>query len=97
MTEQNTYIALLRRELQEYRNSLVLAPLAVAATFILLLLVSVLLTNQITIVGSSMVEILENSSSSHGVNIRISMDEDQSAPIQIVQNENADTDAGSQE
>jgi len=92
MAEQGKYIPLLRRELQEYKNSLVIAPLAVAATFILLLLASVLLTNQITIVGSSMVEILENSSSSHGVNITISIDEEQSGPIRIVQSEKDDTD-----
>jgi hypothetical protein len=97
MTEHNKYFALLRRELQEYKNSLVLAPLAVGATFILLLLASVLLTNQITIVGSTMVEILENSSSSHGLNITLSIDEDESAPIRIVQNEDDATETDNQE
>jgi hypothetical protein len=85
-TRGNT-LALLRRELQEYKNSLVLTPMIVAGVFVLLLLVSMLLTNSLTIVGSSMVEILENQSASHGVNITISLDEEQPAPDYIVEEE----------
>lgn len=81
MTEQGKYLPLLRRELQEYRNSLVLAPLAMAGIFIFLLALSVVFANRLTVVGNSLVEILGKNSAGRGVNITISIDEEQSPAL----------------
>jgi len=99
MTEytKTGYSALLRRELQEYRNSLLLAPVVVAGSFVLLLLVSVLLTNSLTIVGSSMVEILGDESSSHGINITVSIDKELPVPDYIVEKDDGGEDASGSE
>lgn len=98
MTEytKTRYLPLLRRELQEYRNSLVLAPVLIAGSFVLLLLVSVLLTNSLTIVGSSVVEILGDNSSSRGINITVSIDKEQPTDY-LVKDEGGGEDASSPE
>lgn len=69
--------ALLRREIQEYRNSLVLTPVAVAGVLIICMLASVLLANRITVTSDSIIEILNDDHSGAGMNIAISIDEEQ--------------------
>lgn len=68
-------MALLRREIQEYRNSLVLTPLVVAGVLLACMLASVILANSITVAGDVIIDILHEDSSSPGMNISISIDE----------------------
>jgi len=68
--------ALLRREIQEYRNSFLITPLAVAGILIVCMLASVLLANRISVAGDSIIEILSDQHTRSGMNITISIDDD---------------------
>ena len=75
--QNNKGRALLRRELQEYRNSLILTPLVVAAVLILCMLASVLLANRISVAGDSIIDILYDENSQTDMHISISFDDDE--------------------
>lgn len=68
---------LLMREIQEYRNSLVLTPLVVAGLLLFSMMVSVLFADRITVVGNSIVDILHDEHANSGLHITISIDEDE--------------------
>lgn len=67
--------AMVTREFQEYRNSFVWTPAVVAGMLILLMLVSVVVANRITVVGDSIVDILSERHARSGMNITINIDE----------------------
>lgn len=69
-------VALLRREIQEYRNSFVFTPLVVAALLIFFMLASVVLANRITVVGDSVMDIIHDEHGEGSLNITISIDDD---------------------
>ena len=67
--------ALLRKEIQEYRNSFVMTPLVVSGVLLFFIMVSVLLANRITAVGDSVVDILAEEHGGGGMNITIQIDD----------------------
>ena len=89
-------VAMLRRELQEYKNSFVVTPLAVAGVLLACMLVSVLLANRISVAGDSIIEILSEEHTRSGMNITISIDESSSSQDYVIsqelEEENADPD-----
>ena len=70
-------VALLRREIQEFKNSYVYTPLVVSAVLIICMLASVLLANSITVTGDAVIDIFNDDHSHKGVNITITLDEDE--------------------
>ena len=69
-------VALLRREIQEYKNSFVYTPLVVAGVLLFFMLVSVVVAKQITVVGDSIMETLSDKHAGAGMNITISFDDE---------------------
>jgi hypothetical protein len=69
-------MTLVRRELQEYRNSLVWTPVAIAASLALVMLLSVLLANRISAMGDAVLEVIMQDHAAHGLNISIHIDDD---------------------
>ncbi len=69
------FFTLLRRELQEYRNSLLWTPIVVAAVFASVMLLSVLLANRISAMGDAVMEVIMEEPSLTGLNISIRIDE----------------------
>lgn len=69
--------AQLQREMQEYRNSLLLTPAVVGGLLVLAILLSVLLANRLAFIGEGAMEVLvsEHSTGGSGLNITISIDE----------------------
>ena len=59
--------AQLRRELQEYRNSLLLTPLVIAAVLALVMLGSVLMADRISVMGDAMLEVIMQEESMGGI------------------------------
>lgn len=68
-------VTLLRREIQEYRNSLLLTPLVVAGLLVFFMLISVAVANRITATGDSIMEVLMDEHAGGGMNITISLDD----------------------
>jgi hypothetical protein len=81
------YTAMLRRELQEYRNSFVLTPLVVSGLLLFFIMLSVLLANRITVVGDSVVEILADDGAGSGMNISIQIEDGASSQDFVVRDE----------
>jgi hypothetical protein len=76
-TEQSTrFFSLIRREMQEYKTSLFWTPIVTAGVLATLMLVSVLLSDRITILGDAMVQVMMQEESVSGMSIRISIDDD---------------------
>jgi ABC-2 type transport system permease protein len=67
--------SLLQREAQEYRNSFLLAPLAVAGLLVFFMLASTLFANRIAFFGDSIMQVLVDEHSRGGMNITITIDE----------------------
>ncbi len=67
--------SLVVRELREYRNSLVITPLAIAATLTLIMLASVILANRISVMGEVMMDSLAGSDSSREIKFSIQLDD----------------------
>jgi hypothetical protein len=67
--------ALLQRELQEYRNSLVLTPIVISSLLLFLMLMSVLFAGRLSILGEGAMHLLLEEGDGAGVNISISIDE----------------------
>jgi len=63
---------LVRRELQEYRNSLLGTPVLIALTFTLVMLLSVLLANRISAMGDAALEVImaEHGTSKYSISIQ---------------------------
>lgn len=74
--QSNRFLTLLRRELQEYRTSLVWTPVFVAGALVLFMLASVLLSDRITLLGDAMMKVVMQEESVSGLSIRINIDDD---------------------
>ena len=72
--------AQLRRELQEYRNSLLLTPVVIAAVLALVMLCSVLMANRISVMGDAMLDVIMQEESMGGMNISIRIEGDADEP-----------------
>ncbi|MFT6957100.1 MAG: ABC-2 type transport system permease protein [Halieaceae bacterium] len=68
--------SLVRRELQEYKTSLVWTPIIIAVTLTLIMLASVLLANRISVMGDTLLKVVLQEQSTKGMNIRIHIDSD---------------------
>lgn len=90
-------VTLLRREMQEYRNSFVLTPLAVAGVLIACMLASVILANRITVAGDSIIDILHDEHANSGMNITISIDDQQLRHDYVITEEISEEDIDPQE
>jgi len=77
LQQKQKMFALLKREIQEYRNSFVATPLLVAAVLLVFMLASVLFADRITVVGDSIIDVLAHQDSGNGLNITISIDDDE--------------------
>ncbi|MEH6568576.1 MAG: hypothetical protein V7709_05845, partial [Halioglobus sp.] len=66
---------LARREMQECRNSLLWAPLGIAVALVVIMLLSVLLANRVSLVGDTLLQVLLHEESANGMNINIQIDE----------------------
>jgi len=66
---------LLQREAQEYRNSFLLTPLAVAGLLVFFMLASTLFANRIAFFGDSIMQVLVDEHSRGGMNITITIDD----------------------
>ena len=66
---------LARREMQECRNSLLWAPLGIAIGLVVIMLLSVLLANRVSLVGDTLLQVLLHEESANGMNINIQIDE----------------------
>ena len=74
--QSSRLLSLLRRELQEYRTSLVWTPMVVAGALVLFMLASVLLSDRITLLGDAMLKVVMQEESVSGLSIRIRIDDD---------------------
>ncbi len=74
--QSSRLLSLLRRELQEYRTSLVWTPVVVAGALVLFMLASVLLSDRITLLGDAMMKVVMQEESVSGLSIRIRIDDD---------------------
>ncbi|MEP5766460.1 MAG: hypothetical protein ABJ308_17800 [Halieaceae bacterium] len=72
---------LLQRELQEYRNSLLITPLTIGGLLLLLMLGSVLFAGRLAIMGDGVMHMLMSEDSGSGVNISINIDDDSDTEI----------------
>lgn len=66
---------LVQRELQEYKTSLVWTPVVVALLLTLLMAVSVVLANRISVMGDAILQVIMLEESAGGMNISIQIDE----------------------
>ena len=85
ITPSMKVFAQLQRELQEYRNSLLLAPAAIVGLLVLLMLGSVVLAGRVSIIGDGMMQVLMHE---HGdsISININIDDNVNAePLVIIQ------------
>jgi ABC-2 type transport system permease protein len=82
-TATNRFVTLLRRELREYRNSLFWTPVITAVLLGLVMLVSVLLANRISIVGQTILDALM-ADRGNSVNISVSVGDDGEREITVI-------------
>ncbi len=81
-SQSNRVFTLLQREIQENKNSLLWAPIAIAVGLSLVMLVSVLLANRVTIMGDAMMQVLLDEGSASGMNITIQIDDNGNQEVQ---------------
>lgn len=68
--------ALVKKELLEYRNSLVLTPVVIAVLVTVVMLMSVLLADRISVMGEVMIDVLKEQAANGEMSIRIQIDGD---------------------
>ena len=68
--------AMVQRELQEYKTSLVITPIVTAVLLTLVMVVSVVLAGRISAMGDAIMQVLLLEDSASGMNISIQIDED---------------------
>lgn len=85
------FVTLLRREMQEYRNSLLITPVAVAGIMVFFMFISIAVANRITATGESIMDVLMDEHAA-GMNITITLDEDAPEPEYVVRDEPAEAD-----
>lgn len=73
------WFALLQRELQEYKNSLLWTPLGLVLGLAALMLVSVLVANRISALGDAMLQVVMEQDALSGMNITIHIDDEDSS------------------
>ena len=77
---QSTRIfTLVQREMREYRASLFWTPIVIAAVLIFLMMVSVLLSDRITMLGDTLLQVMMQEESLSGMSISINIDEETDA------------------
>ena len=67
---------LARRELQESRNSLIWTPIAIAVGLVVIMLISVLLADRLSVFGGTMMNVLLDEESASGASISIQIGDD---------------------
>jgi hypothetical protein len=65
-----------QRELQEYKNSLFWTPVAIALGLAVIMLLSVLLANRISVMGDAIMQVIVHEESASSMNITIHIDDD---------------------
>jgi len=79
-TPSRRFATLLRRELQEYRVSLVVTPLVIALLLSLLMLVSVFTADRITVMGDTFLKVITSQHEGRGPVISIQIEDDGLSP-----------------
>ena len=74
-SKSNRIFSLTQREVQESKNSLIWTPLAIAVALVLIMLVSVLLANRLSVVGGTMMNVLLEEGAVSGANITIDIND----------------------
>ena len=74
--QSHRVFTLVQRELQEYRNSLFWTPVAIAVALTVVMLLSVLLANRISVMGDSLMQVILHEESASGMNITIHLTDD---------------------
>ncbi len=74
------FVTLLRREMQEYKASLFWTPVVIAGALIFFMLLSVLLSDRITVLGDALMNVMMQEESASGLSIRISIEDDDGMP-----------------
>lgn len=88
------WFALVERELQEYRMSLVWTPLVLAASLAVLMLAGVLLANQFSNLGQVMLQAVMQEESRQGLNLRIGVSVNDEGNTVTVVTAETEPDAG---
>ena len=96
-SQKNRMFTLVQREIQESKNSLLWTPIAIAVGLTLVMLVSVLLANRVSIMGDAMMQVLLDEGSASGMNITIHIDDDGKQEVQTWTIENTDEEVASEE
>lgn len=81
-SKSNRLYTLLQREMWEYKNSLFWTPIITAVALAVVMLISVVFANRVSIVGDTMVQVLMDEGRTSGMNISINFDEDVGQEIQ---------------
>ena len=87
------FLALLQREFREYRNSFLWTPVVSALVLAILMGVSVILVNRISVIGDTLLEALL-AEGGNSVNVTISVNEDTGEEITIVEIAGVDESTG---
>jgi hypothetical protein len=74
--QSHRVFTLVQRELQEYKNSLFWTPVAIALALTVIMLLSVLLANRISVMGDAIMQVILHEESASGMNIIIHIDDD---------------------
>lgn len=75
-TQSHRVFTLVQRELQEYKNSLFWTPVAVAVSLTVIMLLSVILANRISVMGDAMMQVIVHEDSASEMNITIHLNDD---------------------
>ena len=75
-TQSHRVFTLVQRELQEYKNSLFWTPVAIALSLAVIMLLSVLLANRISVMGDAIMQVIVHEESVSGMNITIHLNDD---------------------
>jgi ABC-2 type transport system permease protein len=87
-TSSMKVFAQMQRELQEYRNSLIISPAVIAGLLILLMLGSVLLVGRVSIVGDGVMKVLMHEHGDDGVSVHININDDTPRdPLVVIEEE----------
>lgn len=93
-SQSNRVFTLVQREIQESKNSLLWTPVAIAVGLTLIMLVSVLLANRVSIMGDAMMKVLLDEGSASGMNITIHIDDNGENEVQTYTIEHTEETAG---
>jgi len=90
-TNTTSFFALLQREFREYRTSMFWTPIVTALILAIVMFVSVVLVNRISVIGDTILEALM-AEGGNNINVTISVNEDTGEEVTIVQVEGMDGD-----